>query len=277
MTVHGRRRVFVAYVREDRPRVSKLVSELERAGLEVWWDYQILGGREWKKVIAKRIQMADVFVACFSEAYAIRQETYMDTELSMAVEEYSVRSDGRVWILPVLFSRCKLPDISIPGREDCKLCDLQSIDLSGADDTAIRRLIESILQPEEEALFSEDLHQGAYTDAYTISNLEMAADSPGASEGEKLASISCHYSGQEPTLPLVVERRHLADREAWPGWEAAILLLFNDALISIDPSHRILLAVDLRGQEYGVSATEARNFCRRHTICPPPRDTHTRH
>jgi hypothetical protein len=44
--------VFISYAREDRSTAQALAGALSAAGLNVWWDRQIIGGQDFTDVIA---------------------------------------------------------------------------------------------------------------------------------------------------------------------------------------------------------------------------------
>lgn len=60
--------VFISYVREDRPFAERLASQLHRAGFNVWWDRQLLGGDDITSVIDEKISEARAIVVLWSEA-----------------------------------------------------------------------------------------------------------------------------------------------------------------------------------------------------------------
>jgi TolB-like protein/Flp pilus assembly protein TadD len=57
----------VSYARADRPRVRALTGALESDGFEVWWDALIEGGAEFRKLIAKALDAADVVIVVWSK------------------------------------------------------------------------------------------------------------------------------------------------------------------------------------------------------------------
>jgi TolB-like protein/tetratricopeptide (TPR) repeat protein len=63
-----RPRVFLSYARADRERVANIVTGLDAAGFEVWWDALIEGGSTFAKTIAAALAAADVVVVVWSKA-----------------------------------------------------------------------------------------------------------------------------------------------------------------------------------------------------------------
>ncbi|MBU7028650.1 MAG: hypothetical protein HXS48_17070 [Theionarchaea archaeon] len=63
--------------------------------------------------------------------------------------------------------------------------------------------------------------------------------------------------------PVFIRRTHLTEKDYWPHWTFAIMLLFNK--VTIRRSHaayevRFCLEVDLRNQSYGIYNTEGKKF-----------------
>jgi hypothetical protein len=122
---------FISYVREDSERVDRLVGALSDAGLPVWRDTENLWpGQDWRAEIRKAIREdALVFIACFSNASQARDKSYQREELVLACEQARLRGPGRIWIIPVRFDECDVPDYELgAGRY---LSDLNRVDLLG--------------------------------------------------------------------------------------------------------------------------------------------------
>ena len=64
----GKARVFLSYARADRPRAAALAQALQAAGLEVWWDAEIMGGDAFANSIETALDAADVVVVAWSQA-----------------------------------------------------------------------------------------------------------------------------------------------------------------------------------------------------------------
>jgi WD40 repeat protein len=144
--------VFISYVREDAERVNRLKAELERRGVRVWIDTRDLAaGALWKDEIRAAIRHGLFFIACFSKASVASKRTYMNTELDLAIEELSERSDKR-WFLPVLLDDVEVPDRSVGGLR--RLRDHNFTFMFGHWDDAVRRLA-AVIEPEFSALEME--------------------------------------------------------------------------------------------------------------------------
>jgi formylglycine-generating enzyme required for sulfatase activity len=107
-------KVFISYLRENRKVVSKLVRDLRSYGIEVWLDEDaIKPGAEWSQSIRDGIDQGNFFIPCFSKEYHGRDETYMNDELTLAIEKLRQRSLNHTWFIPVLLSKCDIPDRDI--------------------------------------------------------------------------------------------------------------------------------------------------------------------
>ena len=114
--------VFISYVREDAERADRLQRAFDDAGISVWRDTgDIWPGQDWKLKIRRAITTGSLaFVACFSEHSQARVVSYQNEELILAVEQMRARPPGRVWLLPVRFADCQLPEFDL-GSADARL------------------------------------------------------------------------------------------------------------------------------------------------------------
>jgi hypothetical protein len=152
-------RVFVSYVTDDLKRVTELAEVLRELEITVWLDKNDLTpGLRWKDAIRQSISSGDFFLACFSKAYMRRQKSYMNEELTLAIEELRLRPSDRVWFIPARLSPCEIPDRSIGAGETLR--SLQWVDLWKAD--GIQRLL-AVLQPGSEVV--EKLIRGLQSDS----------------------------------------------------------------------------------------------------------------
>ena len=132
--------VFISYVREDAATINRLSSELESRGVKVWLDrHDILPGARWRDAIRKAIREGAFFLACFSKQYHGKNKTYMNEEITLAIEELRRRPTDRTWFLPVLLDDCHMPDRSIGGGET--LADIQYVSLHSEWDDGVRKIV----------------------------------------------------------------------------------------------------------------------------------------
>lgn len=79
---------FISYVKEDKEEVDRLCRILDRSGVPYWRDRKDLApGDAWKAKIREAIRSGSlIFLACFSENSRARDKSYMNEELSLAVD-----------------------------------------------------------------------------------------------------------------------------------------------------------------------------------------------
>ena len=137
--------VFISYVRENEEIVDKLCKALESYGIKVWLDRNDIDpGSFWKQAIREAIREGAFFIACFSKEYNKRDKTYMNEELTLAIDELRQRPADRVWFIPVKLNKCEIPDIDI--RQGKTLQDLQYVSLYEDWDAGILRILR-VIQP----------------------------------------------------------------------------------------------------------------------------------
>ncbi len=120
--------VFVSYCHDNKDEVARLVEELEDAGEPVWWDDDILGGRDWKEAIRMAMNNAYAVVVCLSpELTDDRYRSGVYPEIRDAITAFRQYAPGHAFIFPVKLGKCKTPPIEI---DDTRTLDrLQCIDL----------------------------------------------------------------------------------------------------------------------------------------------------
>lgn len=138
--------VFIAYVRENTAVVDRLHQVLTAHGIKVWHPrYDIPPGNRWRLEIRRAIRQGSFFIACFSKEYSERESTYMNEELTLAIEELRKRPTDRTWFIPLKLSECEIPDRDIGAGET--LQDLHYVELYEEYwDDGIQRIL-SVIQP----------------------------------------------------------------------------------------------------------------------------------
>jgi hypothetical protein len=136
--------VFVSYVREDHNTVDQLARDLRRSGVTVWLDReQISAGQRWQLAIRTAIRDGAFFLACFSESYERKMRSYMNEELTIAIEELRQRPVNRTWFIPVLLTPCSIPERPIGAGESLR--DFQWIELFEDWQRGVERIIDVLL------------------------------------------------------------------------------------------------------------------------------------
>lgn len=147
--------VFVSYVHEDYLEVCRLVDALKVYDITVWLDReQLQGGRRWKDGIRTAIAQGDYFLACFSRSYHERSKSYMNEELTIAIDELRQRPTDRSWFIPVLLSECQVPDRNIGGGDS--LHSLQWISVHEDWAEGMRRIL-AVVAPRSSIIFEHTL------------------------------------------------------------------------------------------------------------------------
>jgi formylglycine-generating enzyme required for sulfatase activity len=60
--------VFISYAKVDRTLTERLAADLERRGYTVWWDTSLLGGEQFRPVIAREIDAARFVIVIWTPA-----------------------------------------------------------------------------------------------------------------------------------------------------------------------------------------------------------------
>jgi len=137
--------VFISYVRNNKRLVKRLCDDLTKQGVKVWLDRRdIKPGTRWQDAVEEAIKEGAFFIACFSKQYNERDETYMNEELTLAIDRLRKLSPDRIWFIPVKLNRCEVPKRRISDVE--KLTDLQWVELYKDRDHEIQRILD-VLDP----------------------------------------------------------------------------------------------------------------------------------
>ena len=160
--------IFLSYVRENEEIVDKFCQELISRGLKVWLDRQDLNpGSRWKQEIRKAIREGAFFVACFSKEQNKSDKTYMNEELTIAIDELRQKPSERIWFIPVKLNRCKIPDRNIGGGETLR--DLHYINLYKDWDVGIQSILK-VVQPEPSGPTKHENTSGNRVDSNTATD-----------------------------------------------------------------------------------------------------------
>ena len=139
------KRIFISYVSENIEIVKGLCQELKSHGIQVWLDRNdIAPGSRWEQAIRRAIHQGAYFIACFSEEYNNRGQTYMNEELTLAIDELRQRPTDQIWFIPVKLNDCEIPDRSIGGGKTLQA--FQYVNLYEDWDGGIQRILR-VIQP----------------------------------------------------------------------------------------------------------------------------------
>ncbi|MBX9746780.1 MAG: toll/interleukin-1 receptor domain-containing protein, partial [Hyphomonadaceae bacterium] len=91
--------VFISYKREDRRVAERISIALEQLGFNVWWDFELLSGDEFRRVIEKVIDQCAATLVLWSQLS--RESTFVVDEATYA------RAQGK--LCPARIDDCRLP------------------------------------------------------------------------------------------------------------------------------------------------------------------------
>lgn len=155
-------KVFISYVRENIKNVTRLVETLKAHEVDVWFDKTHLKpGDRWTNVIRREIAQGDFFIACFSDEYNKRTKSYMNEEITQAIEQLRQRPSDQPWFIPALLSDCEIPDISIGAGETLR--SFHWVTLYDDWDDGIQRIL-NVVHPEPEGELLDGHQQRTYSE-----------------------------------------------------------------------------------------------------------------
>ncbi len=119
--------IFLSYCREDEASVAELRQNLIAAGENLWSVGDILPGQDWKLEIRRALEKAYAIIICFSENTEKRYRSGIFPELRNAIEIQRSQLPSHIFMIPVRFSNCSIPDFKIDATRS--FSDLQFVDL----------------------------------------------------------------------------------------------------------------------------------------------------
>jgi hypothetical protein len=90
--------LFLSYSRADRPLAEQFVKTAAARGVNVWYDEDIEGGRDWRDRIVVALGSAKALVILFSEH---------SNDSRQLIKELAVADNMRKQVIPVLISNCE--------------------------------------------------------------------------------------------------------------------------------------------------------------------------
>jgi hypothetical protein len=139
-----KKKVFLSYCHDNFPEVLKLREKLIEKGLKVWWDRDILPGKDWKFEIRVAMKQSAVIILCLSHELQNRIQSGVYPEVLDAIAAYREYSQGSIFLIPVRLSECTIPPIEIDSTRT--LDRLQYLDLFpfSSFEQQIEKLVQSI-------------------------------------------------------------------------------------------------------------------------------------
>lgn len=91
--------IFISYKREDRAVTERLVRALDALGFDVWWDFEVLSGQRFRRVVEQVIDKCGAAVVLWSKLS--RESEFVLDEASYAKEQNK--------LCPARIDDCRLP------------------------------------------------------------------------------------------------------------------------------------------------------------------------
>lgn len=121
--------------------------------------------------------MEKIFIACFSKEYSDRDKTYMNEELTLAIEELRLRDTKQAWFIPVKLNECEIPNRNIGAGKTLR--SLQVVSLYEGWSKGIQSILK-VVQPEslsgQENSASEELGERlsirVYSEAFNLARAD---------------------------------------------------------------------------------------------------------
>jgi len=170
-----KRKVFISYVRDNAKQIDDICKAFTENDIEYWMDRtDIDSGKLWKDAIKTAINSGAYFLACFSDEYNKRTETYMNEELIEAVKILRIKHYDSGWFIPIKLSECKIPSMSFgAGRT---LNDIHYLSFYEDWNTELIRLIDMI-RHEENTASSATISGSIFEKQYIYQGLKSLVES----------------------------------------------------------------------------------------------------
>lgn len=103
-------KVFLFYASQDRPAVEELYNAFKSQDwIDPWLDRtRILPGQDWRTVIEKAVEEADVVIACLS-TQSVNKEGFVQHELRYATTIADEKPEETIFLIPVRLDSCQIP------------------------------------------------------------------------------------------------------------------------------------------------------------------------
>jgi len=144
-----KKHIFLSYCHDNEKEVSVLHEELTKAGETVWWDKNILPGKNWRTEIKTAIKESYAVILCLSKESSERTKSVIFAEATEAIGFYQEYPPNTIFLIPVRLSECSIPPIEIGNMRT--LDSLQYVDLfpKVKYQSEIKRLLNSIKNARE--------------------------------------------------------------------------------------------------------------------------------
>ena len=189
------KKVFLSYSRHNADVVTKLVHDLQAAGIDIWYDQTLTGGQRWWDNILENIGSCDVFILALSpeswQSEACKSELQYVTKLGKT-------------ILPVLIS----DGINI-NLLPAPLNQIQITDCRRGDSESVLSLIKSIYSASAAPPLPDPLPVQAPVPVSYLSTLKERIDSPEPMSSQNQITLLFEIQEELRTSRSPVEIREL--------------------------------------------------------------------
>jgi len=93
-------KVFISYARPDKKFARRLANDLNKEGIESWWDFGLQGGQDWQKEIERAIKQCDYFLVALTPDAVLSE--WVGNEILYA-------SNAQKTIIPLHLKKCEVP------------------------------------------------------------------------------------------------------------------------------------------------------------------------
>ena len=101
---------FLCHAVSDKERVRKLYRELQRDGIEPWFDEESLfPGQDWELEIRRAIARSDAVIVCLSKGSSTKTG-YVQKEIKLALDHADKRPEGAIFLVPAKLEECDIPE-----------------------------------------------------------------------------------------------------------------------------------------------------------------------
>jgi hypothetical protein len=103
-------KTFLCHSHTDRDAVHDLYLRLKKDHMQPWLDREnLLPGQNWAYEIRNAILRSDVVIVCLSQEFD-NQNGFRHQELKIALKKAQMLPLEDIFIIPVRFEKCSLPD-----------------------------------------------------------------------------------------------------------------------------------------------------------------------
>jgi hypothetical protein len=188
--------IFISYARADRAKAETLAHALEQQGWSVWWDFQILPGESFSRVIETAIEDAKCVVVLWSK-------TSVSSEW---VQNEASEGARRGILIPALIEDVKIP-LGFRGKHAARLIDWQG-ESSNPEFKQLLKAVAKILS-HQEVKKTENTDAESWRAAF-LADMTSAQETVGKIAEKMRANAAKQPLDDDEILDIL--KKHL-----WPG------------------------------------------------------------